>query len=530
MRGWRERALGARAAGGLQWFVSVRTGPRSRFVCETQMSERSTLLPKEEESGTIEVEEIPPALWGKGPEVALLAKKYSYTWHPPSRFTNHLPNRYALRFECWENKGGNRRISPCSLTMNFVLDASLAGQLIWEDRSESPQGWLLSHHEARLFNQFARARREYLGPTRCLFGALEVPKLVRADIDGPNILPDTLGLDEKGQGERWSAQRLVREGISATIGAGPTSGEQIIRYGLLEAARLSPLQVESSQVPGLIRMAMFALGPDCDPVDKEGVAYVAGQVRASLRDHLYDTSDQFNLWITDLKSNLLHRIVKRRDCILSREQVRTALAELGWQSFLMIGQTIDAVMRAVREALPQPMDGIDNDVFEWTYLAIDRLGGISLVLLQDRLPFLKPAILAIWDLPGETGRVAVFYRMLNFYASIIEKRRQADRRYKQRARHRNEDGRPSVVGSYGTKEAQASSGGNPRFTAIIWEIARRRGLVSDVLEPQCDGRLVNEDEEEITAELGFPDGGNLVLHVSREELERVGGEPDTLEP
>ena len=59
-------------------------------------------------------------------------------------------------------------------------------------------------------------------------------------------------------------------------------------------------------------------------------------------------------------------------------------------------------------------------------------GNLPLLLLFERMDFLRPAILAIWEEPQEQKHVRVLHRMMWYYAAMAGTRREADRLSKQR--------------------------------------------------------------------------------------------------
>ena len=153
----------------------------------------------------------------------------------------------------------------------------------------------------------------------------------RPDAGTKNILPDEIGLDNHGRNEPWDVQEVKRRGLAAAQSAGisnPTPDE-IVRRALYEAARLNPLKSSEAETRGLLQLAFYSLGPELGKVDADAVRYCAEQVKASLKDHLQDTREQFDSWIGDSKANLIKRISKRKGCAWNKLDVRRALLELG---------------------------------------------------------------------------------------------------------------------------------------------------------------------------------------------------------
>ena len=86
--------------------------------------------------------------------------------------------------------------------------------------------------------------------------------------------------------------------------------------------------------------------------------------------------------------------------------------------------------------LPEPLSPADRQFFDGTFVGNPALGGLPLLLLQDRFPFLREAILHVWEAPGDRQRVGVLHAMMSYYSVLVNACRESDRRYKQRARSR----------------------------------------------------------------------------------------------
>ena len=80
--------------------------------------------------------------------------------------------------------------------------------------------------------------------------------------------------------------------------------------------------------------------------------------------------------------------------------MREALLELGWRSFEAIGKAIDAQMRAIRNALTEPLTNTEDARFKQVFLAQRAFGNLPMLLLLDRFEFLKEAILRTWATTG----------------------------------------------------------------------------------------------------------------------------------
>jgi len=419
------------------------------------------------QNGSVKTELIPRSDWTATKADHLIEAKCKIRWEPPYQVACQLPEGFALEFECWVGKDGVRRFRPVKPLPAFNLEASLAGHALLVDRDEDhdkEKKSALSHHEARLFNQFSRHTREYLGETLEIGNLLYVSKAGRLEPGTQDILPDDIGTSGDGSGERWDMIQFKDIGIEAAQAAGianPTRNE-VTWFGLLEGARLNPLRISDLETEELVRLAFYTFGPEGAKLGEAVVAYVAEQVRASLKDHLDDSTEKFdNKWIVDSGSNLISRIAKREDCPGEKEDknknVRRAMLELGWRSFKQLAQCIDACMRAVAAALPELLTKEEEELFARMYFSHQAFGRIPLILLQERFAVLKRPILEIWANPRSRKAVAVLCQVIWYYSEIVANRRAGDRQLKRRPPQRNEDGQLAKVLSLNVMEEENQS-------------------------------------------------------------------------
>jgi hypothetical protein len=310
-----------------------------------------------------------------------------------------------------------------------------------------------------LIGNFVKHMREYVGSTQKFEWALHVTRKGRQS-DNPedrDILPDSIGLDVHGNGQRWNLLRFSDEGRDAAVAAGKTNPQprDVLVHGLHAAARRAPFLPGQDRILGLMRMALFSLGPSTREPQEEHLAYVAKQMRSVVREYVDDSTEQFNRWAEDRRADTIHRISKRRDCPLDREGVRQALLELGMQWIIAYGECVDAAMEAFEAALPEPLSPEERDLFQTSYRKDKRFGNLPLVLLLERFDFCRPAIIAIWNDPCDREAIGVFYRTIAYFAEMLDKRRSADRR---RSRLRGEN--CQVVSLSCAPEASTKEHGN----------------------------------------------------------------------
>jgi hypothetical protein len=271
-------------------------------------------------------------------------------------------------------------------------------------------------------------------------------------------------------------------------------------------------------------MGLFALGPSTRKLRSQHLKYVAAQVKESLQDHLGDTTEEFDRWIEDPKSNLIHRIAKRADCRLNRQEVREALLELGWRSFHLLGRCVDAQMRTFRDAIPGTLGRAEEEAFRQLYLSHPSLGGLPLLLLQDRLDFLNEALSGMLIRPRDRQAIAMVHTMLYYYSVLAGNRRAADRDYKRRARHRARSGR---VSRDETSRDEAATSQETLHCDSFGDIARRlataKGFDCEFGDAEWQARLVSVDDDRIVFYIICPERDfDETLYVSREEFRTAG--------
>jgi hypothetical protein len=79
-------------------------------------------------------------------------------------------------------------------------------------------------------------------------------------------------------------------------------------------------------------------------------------------------------------------------------------------------------------------------MFDQLYVRQKCFGGLSLVMLGERLDFVGSHLLGLLQHPTDVEQLGILYHLLHFLASMIEQRREADRRSKQRSQGQHQDG------------------------------------------------------------------------------------------
>jgi hypothetical protein len=405
-------------------------------------------------SGTVTVEDLPATTLasGRSPPPGVTVRRSRYTWRPSGDTSRQLPSHFRLSLDCAALPDGVRRFVPCAGAAPFILQASVGGQALLATRAGLSREQRFSYHAARLFYQQAHRLREHFGRTFGREQDLYTPQGGRIGQDDAHVLPAHLGLDGKGRGEPWKPADVVRRGRQEAAAAGYANPDEAtcIRLGLHAAARRNPVErtmMSDAESLPLVRLALFDLGPSCEPSDESLVDKVQERLFPALERHIDDDTESFNRWFFESTDNLVHLVAKKKGGggKLAREAVRQAYQELAFRSFTYVGDCVHVQMRAFARALPEPLNAEERPFFDPLYQKQPRLGGLPLIMLQDRLEFLRETVIDLWDDPRDRGRMGALLRMLQYYGEMAAKKREADRRYKRQSRPRNKQGRNAKV-------------------------------------------------------------------------------------
>jgi hypothetical protein len=202
------------------------------------------------------------------------------------------------------------------------------------------------------------------------------------------------------------------------------------------------------------------------------------------------------------------------------------MLELGWRSFQMLAQSIDACMRAFAAALQKPLTRKEKSLFARIYLAHRDSGKLPLVLLKDRFPVLKSAILDIWNKPGSRKAVGVLRRLIWYYAECVANRRAGDREYKRRSAQRNENHRPAIDMPLRDEDrAEPDEDVLDRFKEMAIRAARAQGYPCEFANTAWDARVVSDSRKRVVFDITCPACHfDKTLIVSRKEFTAIAKE------
>jgi hypothetical protein len=235
---------------------------------------------------------------------------------------------------------------------------------------------------------------------------------------------------------------LLAAGKDAAEAAGiakPNTSDKIT-YGLYSLAKQFPARCAPNTCDALLRLALFDLDWQASRVDDDLLAAVEERLIAALKSHIDDDRTKFEKWFRGAGSSLIQQIakqVKAEGGPLPREQVMSAMLELGWRSYGYVAQCVGTQMHFFRMALPSPLNDRETKLFDLIYQPQPFFANLPLLLLGPRLTLLKPAILEIMSGSGDEDIVGAIHRLLMLHSSLSMTIRKEDRARKSSRKPRN---------------------------------------------------------------------------------------------
>ncbi|QDT86370.1 hypothetical protein MalM14_40460 [Gimesia chilikensis] len=357
--------------------------------------------------------------------------RHVYRWVPSDTLRGELPADFELRFNCLTDKDGLRRFYP-TLGSEGLISMLFAGGLAisikqnglsGEQARNSRMKFLLFQKMRKLNN---RQQRKFQG-----IKDLYIKRPGRSDKGQRNVLPDSLGMNSDCDDFPWGMNKLRIEGekLARAYGYNRPSMHQTIEYGLFAAARSRPLMIEEpEQVEGLLRIALYNEQNTCD-CDFQTREWIEGEVVAATDAHLNDSQDDFNEWFWGSKNSFLKQIARKRCPYgnVTNPMVRKVLLDLGWQAYTYVADCIHAQMCNFQNALLNPLNKQERQIYEMLYQKQSYLANLPLLLLYERIPFLKAPMLAVLNGQNDFEFAGTVHQLLYYYSQMSDSRRGADR-------------------------------------------------------------------------------------------------------
>lgn len=383
--------------------------------------------------GEIRIEdEGPVSFFNHHSKKPIEAPCQKWIWLPASKLVKELPEDFFLTFRCVTGLDRLRRIYPYKSFGEFIPVAWQGGLAVLCDHRKLRKQQRQSYRTMWFLFLFSRRMGEFLRNAFAHSRDLYVVESGRSDPTEEDILPETIGIDAQGNGQRWTIRELTRRGEEAAqkVGIAKPTSAQRIQYGLLEAARLNPLPIAADKASLLVRSALFKLGPTADEIDSRLVDNVAERLIQAFQNHLEDDAKEFRQWFLGPKNSLVHQIAKqsrRHGGRLDEHEVRAALLQLGWDAYHSVGDCISMQMQAVAQVFPEDFTAEERAIFRQMHLPQPYFGNLPLLLVIERFGFIQNVLWEIWQNLPSTELVSVLYRLLDYYALMATKRREVDR-------------------------------------------------------------------------------------------------------
>jgi hypothetical protein len=215
-------------------------------------------------------------------------------------------------------------------------------------------------------------------------------------------------------------------------GVSKPSATDCVCYGLLCAARLNPLQLETSEVPDFVRMALY--DPPPLKLKAEEMAAVSAQViertLEAVEAHLADTNNDFTSWFQGPNNSFVAQIAKQVRApggALDRAVVHKVLSDQGWWAYQHMADCVHVALYLFRRLLPEPLNESENRAFERMHLKQPFFGGLPSLMLAERFPQLNPILTDVWEEEDNREAIAIMYRLLDYYSEMAATRRATDR-------------------------------------------------------------------------------------------------------
>ena len=398
-----------------------------------------------------------------------------FTWRPSRRIRGNLPSGFEIAMRAHVTNSGFRAFSSEMKWGAFQSFAWLAGLAILQRHCSMSNETVDTYRTMHFLLERGSKLQSHLKRKFSSRLDLIVRRRGRGGEICRDVLPDDLGKTANGKGRKWSVDRLVDEGRERAKEAGVTrctTGEAI-SYGLLAAAELNPLKLNAKDTVLLVRTALF----DYDAITRlpRGLlANVFERLKVGMEQHQNDTQQQFNKWFSGEKRDLAKSLASQagaRGGKLTINTVQAVFAELAWRAYEYEAGCLDLFAQEFARALPVPMNRTEFIRYSHTYCRQRYLGNLTIGLMRERLPQLRPILELIWSNPGDRHLHAVFARMLHYYSQMSHARREADRRFK--------------AGSRGARSLRGDeAGGSP--VEQLGEWAEELGVRSGVI---CQTRL-----------------------------------------
>jgi hypothetical protein len=427
-----------------------------------------------------------PMLAPAGLELEGIAAGESFYWLPSSRLGMDVPKdtSFGVVLRSVVLNDGTRCFLPGPTFSTFIARAWMAGLEIQIHEKKLSPAKAYSHRFNWFLYQFARRMQPFIRRSFRSRRDLLVARSAQSTEGERDILP--WPIDKTGsRRERLPAtvEELMSWGrqLASQDGVDRPTAQQMIQNGLLVAAeRMPTLSLTKKEILALIRAALFDVGSSSVVIPKKQIVLVRKRLEKALGNHLGDASiELFNKWLWGPSSSVVKQMAKQKKAVggeIDSDVVRQALVELGWLAHANVARQVETLMIDFRNVIRPQLTQSELQIFNLLYLRNRYFGGLSLVMLAERLEFLGRHLWQLIQDPADIGKRAILYRLLSFYSAMSDIRRAADRRSKQRLQP-NQRTSQLHESTQQWKQSKSDTSDN-----LITEIAEK---VCDMLQIQC---------------------------------------------
>lgn len=358
-------------------------------------------------------------------------------WKPSTELAKHLPTGFEIRLALLE-ASEHRRIVPIAVG-DFCLQAALVGEAISRLRDRLSAEELATYRMMRFLFQLGGQLRERVDDRSFKsFRELYIARTVEWPGDYRDILPDEFGMTSSNRG-RWSVQHLENIGRRAAQEAGivnPTTEDTII-FGINAEAWEHPLNLGEMTLEARLYLVSSALFE----IDSAAPAHHDSRSLAELKQRVYgrlvdavekhvDTGRQeFHRWLYDEFDSIVKQIStrKRPDGPIPRELARQAILQLSVESWRYMASTIAVFTQLLQEQIRQQLSSRDLATFDVLFAPTPEFADIPLILLYEQFRVVRPTIEKLLDGQSDPALWGSLHRVLQTFATMVKRRRQADR-------------------------------------------------------------------------------------------------------
>lgn len=340
-------------------------------------------------------------------------------WHPPERYSQHLPTDFSISLEQVVGRDNVRRFQPVRGDWRaHIMDCFIAGVAILQELGQLP----VDHRSIRSLRFHAyiwtKYRQEY-SRRRFQYGRdIHVRTNSRVDSRVTNVISELSGLHDAMS--RVGSVRAMAETRSQDRARRFHDG--LYRIALdFDFPEVSELDIEN-----ILRSSLIIHRHPLPVLTAEQLFEVTERFQ-----HLIDLQNDlspsdFTEWLTSSSTNLPTRIARRNGSVeIDRTTAKAGLFELGWLGMNEASVYINATMRTIANLCC--LDDDERRIFDSLYAPRPELNNLVPILFLDRHDFLAPAMVDIWCGRSIDEVMPAIRTLLYFYGQMANSRRVADR-------------------------------------------------------------------------------------------------------